>query len=282
MTDFNLDYDLIDSGDGEKLERFGSKLLIRPCSTAVWQKQALNLWKKADACFLHNSGWQFFKQEFEKWNINLGDDLKLALHLQRNGQIGMFPEHFNYVSSLALAIDELKKQYHEVNVLNLFAYTGMASLVCQRLGVKVTHIDKAKAVLSWAKENLELNHIDAGVRLIPEDVLRFLEREKKRNHVYQLIIADPPNFSRISSNENWDLDRVIIDLVKAISGVLSSMGYLFISSHQSFGFAETVNNLLYDLKRLKDKKLTIMPLNLQEKTSKRFIPAGIISFGQLL
>ena len=281
MANKFLDYELIDSGAGEKLERFGDKFIVRPASLAIWEKRSKK-WNGIDAIFTPNEGWCFLKKQFNDWRIRLGDSLFLQLHLQKNGQIGVFPEHTNYLGEIENAIEELKNETTPPQVLNLFAYTGMASIFCRGLGAEVTHIDKAKAVLTWARENFELNKFENGIRFIPEDAIIFLEREKKRGHKYQIIIADPPNFSRLSKNENWDLDKVIIDLVKAISAVLVPNGYLFISSHQSFAFAESVQNLLIDLGRLKANTFNVLPLNITEQNSERKLPAGIITYGKLL
>lgn len=272
-----LDYDLLDSGEGKKLERFGSKILIRPSSTAIWQKRT-RLWDKVDAEFILAEGWRFKHDSFDEWLIKL-DGLKLQLRLQNNGQIGLFPEHFQYLNDISDSLSEYKKEALHPKVLNLFAYTGMASLFCRNLDAEVVHVDKSKNALSWANENLKLNNITSGVRLIPEDALLFLEREEKRGHKYHIIIADPPNFSRLNKNENWDLDAVILPLLKAMLSVLEKDGTIFLSAHQSYGFAESVNNLISDF--IGDSSLKSIPLAIREKSTKRLMPAGIILYGKI-
>ncbi len=281
--DFSLDYELLDSGDGKKLERYGEMILSRPSSVAVWERKT-DLWKKADAEYVIKAGrpegWKFRGRSFETWEMPSSIALSFRLRLQKNGQIGIFPEHSTYLGQVGRSLHALQSKKITPRVLNLFAYTGMASMFCAKNGAEVAHIDKSKAVLSWARENLELNSIK-GVRLIPEDALTFLQREKKRGNTYHIVIADPVNFSRTSTGGSWDLDQAVIELVRAIADVMTKDAVLFLTCHQSYGFAETVNNILIDYEKLKKSSLNQMPLNIMEYSTKRQLPAGQLLYGSI-
>lgn len=242
------DYKLLDSGNLKKLEQLGDKIIVRPSKTAVWKPKTI--WNNIDAEYIPNSGWKFEKKQFESWAINLSNNLKLNLTLQNNGQIGLFPEHYTYFSKLESEIKRLEKRLgHKPRVLNMFAYTGMATCFCASMGAEVTHLEIAKKCVSWAKQNISLNKLEnAKIRTIQDDALYFLQKEAKKNHLYDIVISDPPNFSRISKNKDWSLEDILPKLVSDIATVCNPKGYsVFFTSHMSQTSPQVFSNLFSDV-----------------------------------
>ena len=242
-------FGLEDSGDGERLERFGDKLIRRPSSLAIWKRnKAATVWDSADATFDPDRGWRYRNQHFNEWPLKLGP-LVVTLMTQENGQIGIFPEHVHYFSDITNEIARLQeKRKQPLKVLNLFAYTGLATAWCALHQAEVTHIELSKRVLTWAKENLEkTGTFTQPIRFIPEDACLYLERESRRGSRYDLIISDPPSFSRISKSQSWNLDDVIAPHISALNQVLSPGGVIFLTSHHSALSCFTLENLFRDL-----------------------------------
>jgi 23S rRNA (cytosine1962-C5)-methyltransferase len=271
------DYSLISSGQSYKLEQFGPKKLLRPSTVAFWKSEKNILDEKYDALYNPKSeNWEFKTQKFTEWQIQL-DQIKLLLKPQANGQIGFFPDHYGYMPKLTSAI----KEYKEPQVLNLFAYTGMASMYALKAGANVTHVDVSKKFLDWTNENLKINNLSSkNIRLIPEDALVYLEREAKRNKTYQIIIADPPSFYRTGKNKIWQLEENFHKLLDLILKVLDpKSGQLFFTCH-SFSII-ILKNLLSDFKH---KGLTIShceDLLLTETTRNYHLPAGVFALCRL-
>ncbi|NLF25150.1 MAG: hypothetical protein GX589_05760 [Deltaproteobacteria bacterium] len=279
MRSVGLDYELLDSGNGRKLERFGTRILLRPSSICIWKKLG-ERWGEADATFVPGQGWGFRGKPFEEWDLDAGEGLSFRLRLQRSGQVGIFPEHALYLPEVLTALRQIKGG-GAPRVLNLFAFTGLASLYCVCAGAEVTHLDKSKQALAWAMTNFELNSLGSKVRLIADDAIAFLKREKRRAKCYDVIIADPPNFSRISRAKTWELDRVVIDLVEGILALLDRGGFFFISCHQGYGFAETVENLLYQYSGRSKIEVSSTALSLKETSTPRRLPAGMLVRGRV-
>jgi 23S rRNA (cytosine1962-C5)-methyltransferase len=274
-----IPYALIDSGGQQKLERFGDKTLVRPSTVSVWrQRLQKHVWSRADATYDPDSGWRFRDQPFEVWRIE-GALCTLALRLQTNGQIGVFPEHAGYLPDLVATIERLRAHRSTpVAVLNLFAYTGMASVVAARSGALVTHVDLSKRALDWARENIGINGIPEGsVRLIPEDALGYLARLAKKGQRFDIIIADPPSFSRVTPKKTWSLDEVTPTLIELLVQTLEpGHGELFLSSHHFEIGAHTFANLLSDHLGERRAETAISPLALREDTTERILPAGFL------
>ncbi|HNA61919.1 MAG TPA: class I SAM-dependent methyltransferase [Rhabdochlamydiaceae bacterium] len=205
-----MKYELLDSGNQNKLEKFGDYTLIRPCSQAVW-KPVLDAkaWKEADGVFTrepHNK-WVAQPPLPSEWNIEL-EGVKFKLMPTDFGHVGIFPEHAQLWRWMKGKIDK------KTSILNLFAYTGGASLYAAKLGAEVCHVDASKTTVAWARENAALNNI-ATVRWIIDDVIKFLRRELKRGSRYDGIILDPPTFGRGSQGEVFKIEKdlpVILDL----------------------------------------------------------------------
>lgn len=278
-------YELIDSGDEAKLERFGDKVLLRPSSVAVWRRNAgKDRWLQADAIYDSERRWTIRGQHFEKWELGFGANLKLLLRLQNNGQIGLFPDHLSYFPKLERSVDELSRALDRpLKVLNLFAYTGAATVLCLAKGCEVTHVDLAKKCLDWAKQNITHNQLaEKKFRLIPEDAITFLQREKRRGNLYDLIVADPPSFSRPSKTDSWHVDKILSEMIELSSEILSpDRGSFFITSHRTGIRPEIVYNLVLDYFGKRPKlhlESELLGLVEGEKTG-RTLPAGVLVSG---
>jgi 23S rRNA (cytosine1962-C5)-methyltransferase len=205
-----LDYELVDSGDGQKLERFGEYLFVRPEVQSIWKKSlAPEQWQTAQAYFQpsgEESGghWVFTCKIPERWKMNYG---KLTFWAQTTPgrHLGVFPEsaaHWDWMSGL------IKSAPGPVNVLNLFGYTGLATLAAAAAGAHVTHVDASKRSVTWARENQELSGLqDQPIRWIVDDALKFVQREARRGVKYHGFIIDPPKFGRGPKGEVWEVYR---------------------------------------------------------------------------
>jgi 23S rRNA (cytosine1962-C5)-methyltransferase len=277
-------YQLLDSGAGLKLEQFGEYKLVRPCSSAVWaQRLSSAEWNLADAEYDPKSGWSFSKAKFSEWQLSVTNTVKLILRLQDNGQVGFFPEH---LVPHDLANDYLAaSDTQHLKTLNLFAYTGLITLMALACGSKVTHVDISARALEWLHVNVSASGLEGQakdkLRCIKEDALSFLKKELRREQTYDLIIADPPNFSRIDRKKTWALDAVLKELLDTLVGLLNPQrGLLLVSSHIAHAGAETTANLLHDAvdQRLKSGSLKYniqsQALSLKEYSSPRTLPAG--------
>ena len=191
------DYEVIDTGDGEKLERWQDVILRRPDPQAIWPRQRPELWTRADAHY-HRSAkgggeWEFFKKLPERWTVSYGD-LRFYVHPTGFKHTGLFPEQAVNWDWMAARIREAKRP---IKVLNLFGYTGGATVACARAGAQVTHVDAAKGMVQWAGENRRLSGIDeTHVRWIVDDAKKFVLREARRGNAYQGILMDPPSYGR--------------------------------------------------------------------------------------
>lgn len=218
------DYELMDSGNSRKLERFGAYVLDRFEPQAIW-KPALtpDRWRQAVASYQLEKGkssgkWQVFSELPEDWQIRI-NGLSFKLRVRQSRHIGIFPEQ----SPSWLWIEEKIKTHGETaRVLNLFGYTGAASLFSARAGAQVTHVDASRSAVKWAQANQELNGMGSlPIRWIVDDTLKFVEREKRRGSQYDGIILDPPRFGRGPKGETWKFDDAVRDLLRKCSQILS-------------------------------------------------------------
>ncbi len=226
------DYELIDCGNGKKLERFGSKVLIRPEHKAIW-KPGLDYssWQKqADAEFKAShsqKGEWISKSRIEPWQMNWSSgkkDIRFNLELTKFKHVGIFPEQSVNWHTLSDAIPKLGK---DPRILNLFAYTGAASLVSKAAGGDVYHVDSVRQVISWAKRNMELSNI-SGIRWVLEDAFKFANRERKRGNKYQVIIMDPPAYGIGARGERWKIEDSIQQLMDIAMSLLDPKRHLLI------------------------------------------------------
>ena len=236
------DYELIDSGDFEKLERFGRYVTRRPEPQAIWHRSlSEDEWRRiADASFLKTSSakndergeWQCKAQMPDRWSVEYNYKqmhLKMRLALTSFKHVGIFPEqaaNWNFI------YDRIEAQQSEgiaPKVLNLFAYTGGASLAARAAGAEVTHVDSVKQVVTWSRENMEQSHLD-GIRWIVEDALKFVRREVRRGNKYDGIILDPPAYGRGANGEKWVLEENIGEMLECCAALLNeSHGFLVLN-----------------------------------------------------
>lgn len=235
------DYELLDSGDGEKLERYGKFVLSRPDPQALWGKCLTALeWQNADAIFAHSGskgGWKKKPIVPEKWKIEFGG-LSFFIKPTAFKHTGLFPEQ---AANWDWVMEKIKAAKRSVSVLNLFAYTGAATVACAAEGAAVCHVDASKGIVSLAHENLELSGLsDRPVRWIIDDVLKFVKREIKRGRKYDGIIMDPPSFGRGPGGEVWKFENQIFGLIERCVQVLSENPLFFLINSYTTGFPPVV------------------------------------------
>ncbi len=241
------DYEVLDTGDGEKLERWGDVILRRPDPQVIWPKGDPALWKKAQAHY-HRSEkgggeWEFFGRLPDRWVIRHGD---WRFYVRPTGfkHTGLFPEQAANWQWMAERIRQSGRE--NVRVLNLFGYTGGASIACAQAGAHVTHVDAAKGMVQWAKDNRALNELpETSFRFIVEDALRFVQRELRRGNRYDGILMDPPSYGRGPSGEVWKLENELYGLVDTCAQALSERPVFFLLNGYTTGFqASVLGNLL--------------------------------------
>lgn len=269
-------YALLDSGNGRKLERFGEITLIRPSSLAVWRPRLDSRHWQSDAEYLPDQGWHQTAHSSAEWQMSSGD-LQFALRLQRNGQVGLFPEHAAYLPAVTSRLTPNSR------VLNLFGYTGLATLACVQAGAHVTHVDLSKSALTWAAQNIDINEFPREqVRFIAEDALRFLQREIDRENRYDVVIADPPSFSRPTRATSWNLEEVVTTLVtRCVQVGRESNTLVVLTSHHQGASPEVFANLVIDAARSRVKDVQLSALAIGEQDSRRMLPAGGVCMVEL-
>ncbi|MFI3252827.1 MAG: class I SAM-dependent methyltransferase [Eubacteriales bacterium] len=248
------DYQLIDCGKGEKLERWNKEILIRPDPQAVWQTPRTHKsWKSYTGRYQRSStgGGHWEKHNMaERWTIQYKD---LTFHLKPMNfkHTGIFPEQ---ASNWDFAQKQIKNANRPISVLNLFAYTGAASVACAVAGAKVCHVDAAKGMVSWAKENAKASGVEeAPIRWIVDDCVKFVEREIRRGKSYDAIILDPPSYGRGPSGELWRMEENLFPFVELISNLLSDKPLFIILNSYTTGLAPSV--LTYILETVISKKI---------------------------
>lgn len=248
------DYELIDCGDFEKLERFGKYITIRPEPQAVWSKKLTNQeWeKKAHVRFVPKSSsagtWQKLKDMPDQWrvqyNFNAEESIVFRLGLTSFKHVGIFPEQAVNWEYIYEHVQRIRKVVDKPKVLNLFAYTGGSSLAAKAGGADITHLDSIKQVVSWARENMELSHLD-DIRWLVEDAMTYVKREVKRGKKYHGIILDPPAFGHGPNGENWKLEEMIGEMMKCVSELLEPENSFLVLNTYSLGFSSLIiQNLL--------------------------------------
>ncbi|MEI8047882.1 MAG: class I SAM-dependent methyltransferase [Bacteroidota bacterium] len=245
------DYELIDSGSFEKLERFGQYVIIRPEPQAIWNRSMSEAeWDKmSSAAFklekndTEKGRWILKKGMPEQWRINYTYKLmnfNVRLGLTSFRHIGVFPEqapNWDYI------YDKVSATPHHSKVLNLFAYTGAASLAARAAGAEVVHVDSVKPVISWARENMENSQL-TDIRWVVEDALKFVQREVRRGNTYSGIILDPPAYGRGADGEKWILDDNLNEMIMLCSKLLLPKDSFLILNMYSIGFSALVGNNL--------------------------------------
>jgi 23S rRNA (cytosine1962-C5)-methyltransferase len=278
------DYELLDCGDFEKLERFGKYITIRPEPQAVWPRVwPESEWKKqAHIRFVpknSNSGdWVKLKAMPDQWQIRYAlpnhEDIVFRLGLTSFKHVGVFPEQAANWDYIVQSIQSMKQS--KPKVLNLFAYTGGASLAAAAAGAEVTHVDSIKQVVTWANENMQLSNLD-NIRWMVEDALKFAQREERRGNKYNGIILDPPAFGHGPKGEKWKLEDNLAEMMKNVLRILDDKEHFLILNAYSLGLsALVIENLL---KETAGDRLKIGELYLQAKSGVK-LPLGV--FGRFL
>lgn len=274
------DYELIDCGDFEKLERFGKYITIRPEPQAVWAKVLGNAeWEKqAHVRFVPRSSssgdWKKLKQMPDQWEINYTlnkkETIVFRLGLTSFKHIGIFPEQaVNWNKIHAFLQGKPKAKF-----LNLFAYTGGASLAAKAAGADVTHVDSIKQVVNWANENMQKSKLD-NIRWLIDDALKFVKKEIRRGNLYQGIILDPPAFGHGPNGEKWKLEDNILEMMDSVLQITDPQQHLLILNAYSLGFSALVpENLLTPFSKKNKSTLEIGELYLPAKTGIK-LPLGV-------
>lgn len=273
-------YILLDSGDGRKLEQFGDRIIDRPSSLSTWRRrQPRALWDNAHARYSHPDHWEFSQRPFSTWVAEIAG-VSIELELMSNGQVGLFPEHATYLPHIGETIEALDRAAKRPQrVLNLFAYTGLATCFCAKLGnTQVTHVDLAKRAIERAKANAALNQIAPDrVRWIVDDALSFMAREARKASHYDVVIIDPPSFSRVSKQNTWTLDEKAPEIVKLTLDVLNpERGVVYFTNHSSASTSDVARNIALDIFCDTRVAIDIHPLALNEQRSPRRLPAGAL------
>ena len=250
------DYELIDADSGERLERWGNIILIRPDPQVIWSGERKDpRWRNAHAIYHRsNSGggyWETLKNVPDVWSINFND---LTFRLKPMGfkHTGLFPEQ---AVNWALASKLIKESGREISVLNLFGYTGAATLACLSAGASVTHVDASKGMVLWGKENAVASSVaDKSVRWLVDDCLKFVKREIRRGKKYDAIIMDPPSYGRGPNGEVWKLEEQLTELLTETGKLLSDNALFFFLNSYTGGLSPTILNYMVREYAVKDKK----------------------------
>lgn len=242
------DYELLDSGDGRKLERFGDVVLSRPCAQALWEKQKPKKWKSAVASFNPESGWHTHDnaQLPSGWIVTI-NDIVMSLKPTASGHLGVFPETRSLWDRLG---DSLRSSSAATSsVLNLFAYSGGATLAAARVGCSVCHVDSSKSMVTRARENAALNQLDAApIRWIVEDVGKFLDREIRRGREYDAIMLDPPSFGHGTKGEQYRIDRDLSSTLGQCRALLADgPAFVLLTSHTQGVTTAHLKSLMRDV-----------------------------------
>ena len=249
------DYELIDTSDGERLERWGKYILVRPDPQIIWRGVAKSpLWKKADGVYRRSSkgGGAWVKNDLPAdWQIGYGEDLRFVLRPMGFKHTGLFPEQaanwdwFSGIIRKAKAADPEKP----IKILNLFAYTGGATMAAANAGAEVVHVDASKGIVAQAKENAKLCGLEnARIRYIVDDCKKFVERELRRGNRYHGIIMDPPSYGRGPGGEVWKLEDSVDELVSLAAGLVADDALFFLINSYTTGLSPSTMNYILDLK----------------------------------
>lgn len=273
----STNYTLIDTGNDQKLEQIGATVFIRPDSNCVWAPHKEAFWNRAHYQYLGKEGWvnnaNNKKDTIFTYTLpTTGHTINAQVHFGSSKNIGVFPEQAANWSWMA---DVLKRGPATPRVLNLFGYTGMASLVAAAAGAQVCHVDASKAAITWAKQNQAMSDLAmAPIRWIVDDCVTFVARELRRGQTYDAIIMDPPAFGRDHKGKVFEFEKQIYHLLELCSQVLSKEPLFFIFNGYSMGYSATVlRNLMLDF--FPNAHLEYGELHLQEKGTDRTMPCSL-------
>lgn len=273
------DYEIIDASNGEKLEIWNGIKLLRPDPQIIWDNGNLKeKYNDINACY-HRSNkggghWENLKKTPAQWQVKYKD---LVFNIKQMGfkHTGLFPEQS---SNWDYMMDKISNSKREIKVLNLFAYTGGASVACLKAGASVVHVDSSRGMIDWAKENVKSSNLeDRSIRFLVDDVVKFVKREIRRGNKYDAIIMDPPSYGRGANGEVWDIEKDLFNLVELCSQILSDNPLFFIINSYTTGLSKEV--LVNVLKLTVDKKysgkISSEEIGLPIKNSDLVLPCGI-------
>ncbi len=273
------DYEILDMANGEKLERWKDIVLVRPDPQIIWKSKSFpEKWKNVNAKYNRsNTGggyWEYSKKVPTSWQVKYKN---LTFNIKPMGfkHTGLFPEQ---AVNWDWMIEKIQKANREIKVLNLFAYTGGATVACSYAGASVCHVDSSKGMTTWAKENIESSGLKNNpVRFIVDDVVKFVNREIRRDNKYDAIIMDPPSYGRGANGEVWKFEENIADLVELCSKVLSDKPLFFLINSYTTGISSTVleNILKLTVEKKYRGKLSSGEIGLPMTDSKLILPCGI-------
>ena len=273
------DYKILDMANGQKLERWGNVILSRPDPQIIWKDKSFpDKWKMVNATYNRSKSgggsWEYNKQIPKNWQIKYKN---LTFNIKPMGfkHTGIFPEQ---AVNWDWMMEKIAKSKREIKVLNLFAYTGGATVACLASGASVCHVDSSKGMVSWAKENVVSSGLeDKKIRYIVDDVNKFVSREIRRNNKYDAIIMDPPSYGRGANGEVWQFENNIYDLVQLCTKVLSDNPLFFLINSYTTGISSTVLENILKLTVAKNHigKITSGEIGLPMENSKLILPCGI-------
>lgn len=273
-----IDYKLIDAGNGEKLEYWKDVLLRRPDPQAIWKVKYTDAWKNPDG-FYHRSNkgggyWDFNKKLQDYWTITY-KELTFKVSPTNFKHTGLFPEQ---ATNWDYMMDKIKRANRPIKVLNLFAYTGAASMACSKAGAEVVQVDASKGMTEWAKENMVLSHLENNkIRFIVDDCMKFVEREKRRGNKYDAIVMDPPSYGRGPNGEVWKYEDCIYNLIDACIDILSDNPLFLLINSYTTGISSTVLSNILKTSKLNqlDGKIDSGEIGLPIKRDDLVLPCGI-------
>ena len=275
------DYECIDAGNGEKLERWKDIILRRPDPQVIWPMEKEDYEWRAPHAHYHRSksgggSWEYKKKFKESWSIEY-KNLRFKVSPTGFKHTGLFPEQ---AANWDWMMDKISHANREIRVLNLFAYTGGATMACASAGAaEVVHVDASKRMVTWAKENMALSHLeDKKIRFIVDDVLKFVAREARRGRTYHAIIMDPPSYGRGPNGEVWKIEEQLYPLIQACMQILDDDPLFFLVNSYTTGFPPTV---LYNLlnatvyKKHPDGSIDAGEIGLPITRTNTILPCGI-------
>ena len=277
------EYKILDMANGQKLEKWGNIVLSRPDPQIIWKEKSFpNKWKEINATYNRSKtgggSWDFKKKLPNKWQIHYKN---LTFNIKPMGfkHTGLFPEQaVNWDWMIDKIKVEKQKNNREIKVLNLFAYTGGATVACLSAGASVCHVDSSKGMTTWAKENVASSGLEKRpVRYIVDDVVKFVNREIRRGNKYDAIIMDPPSYGRGAKGEVWQFENNIYDLVELCTKVLSNNPVFFLINSYTTGISSQVlkNILELTVERKHKGKIEAGEIGLPMENSKMVLPCGI-------
>jgi len=275
------DYALLDSGEGRKLERFGTVIVDRPEPQALWRRQRpADAWRQAHAVFSASADdeekgkWRFDRPVPQSWPVRIGDGVSVTCRLQGLWHVGLFPEQVPHWDWTLERIGRVSGE--RPRVLNLFAYTGAASLLAARAGAEVTHVDASKKAIQWAKENQAASGLaDAPVRWILDDAAKFVAREVRRGRTYHAILVDPPKFGRGPEGEVWDLFQGLPGLLKNAAQLLAETSALVLTVYAIRASALAFEQLTADVLADRGGQLSAGELALSAEGGGAAVPTSL-------